>query len=211
MIAVDSLCMKVPGFALSGMTFTVPTGAYGVLMGPTGCGKTTILEAVCGLRQIDSGTIKLHGRDVTRAKPGERGIGYVPQDGALFPTMTIEDQLGFALRVRRWDKAKQKQRISELAELLGIAHLLKRKPAGLSGGERQRIALGRALSARPQVLCLDEPLSALDEATRGRMVELLRAVQNHEHLTTLHITHNPAEAEALGTHVMRIEGGKIKH
>lgn len=209
MIEVEKLTMKVPGFALKGVSLRVPSGAYGVLMGPTGCGKTTILEAVCGLRTPDAGAVRLHGRDVTAAKPGERGIGYVPQDGALFPTMTVGDQLGFAMRIRRWDKAKQKQRTDELAELLGIGHLLPRKPAGLSGGECQRVALGRALAARPSVLCLDEPLSALDEDTRGRMIELLREVQRHEHLTTLHITHSPAEAEALATCVLRLEQGQI--
>ncbi|MFI4859465.1 MAG: ATP-binding cassette domain-containing protein [Phycisphaerales bacterium JB063] len=210
MIEVNGLAISVPGFALKGVTFTVPDNAYGILMGSTGCGKTTLLEAICGLRKVDAGTITLHGRDITRAKPGERGIGYVPQDGALFPTMAIRDQLAFAMELRRWDKAKQRRRIEELAELLGIGHLLGRKPRGLSGGERQRVALGRALAFGPEVLCLDEPLSALDEDTRGRMIELLGRVQAHEHVTALHITHSSTEAEQLGTHVLRLVNGVIE-
>jgi ABC-type sugar transport system ATPase subunit len=210
MIEVRNLAVAVPGFTLQGLSFTVPDNAYGILMGPTGCGKTTLLEAICGLRKVKQGTVTLHGRDITRAKPGERGIGYVPQDGALFPTMTIRDQLAFALQLRKWDKPKQKQRIDELAELLGIGYLLRRKPRGLSGGERQRVALGRALAFRPEVLCLDEPLSALDEDTRGRMIALLKRVQRHEHVTALHITHSSSEAEQLGTHVLRMVDGEIE-
>lgn len=210
MIEVKKLGIAVPGFTLKDLSFTVPDNAYGILMGPTGCGKTTVLEAVCGLRNIQAGTVTLHGRDITRARPGERGIGYVPQDGALFPTMTVHDQLAFAMQLRKWDKARQKQRIDELAELLGIGHLVKRKPHGLSGGERQRVALGRALAYRPDILCLDEPLSALDEDTRGRMIELLKRVQQHEHVTALHVTHSSSEAEQLGTHVLRLTDGRIR-
>ncbi|XAM01357.1 ATP-binding cassette domain-containing protein [Phycisphaeraceae bacterium D3-23] len=210
MIEVKGLAISLPGFALKDIALAVPDNAYAILMGKTGCGKTTLLEAVCGLRKVGAGTITLHGRDITRAKPGERGIGYVPQDGALFPTMTVNDQLAFAMQLRKWDKQKQKQRIDELAELLGIAHLLKRKPRGLSGGERQRVALGRALAFRPEVLCLDEPLSALDEDTRGRMIDLLKRVQQHEHVTALHITHSSSEARQLGTHVLRLVEGKVE-
>lgn len=209
MIQVTNLTLTAPGFALRDLSFTVPDAGYTLLMGPTGCGKTSILEALCGLRKIDAGTLTLHGRDITRAKPGERGIGYVPQDGALFPTMTLRDQIAFALQLRKWKPTDQKQRIDELAELLGISHLLARKPHGLSGGERQRVALGRALAFRPQVLLLDEPISALDEDTRGRMMDLLKRVQQHERVTVLHVTHSSAEAQALGTHLLRIAGGKV--
>lgn len=209
MIQVTNLTLTAPGFALRDLSFTVPDADYTILMGQTGSGKTSILEALCGLRKIDAGTLTLHGRDITRAKPGERGIGYVPQDGALFPTMPLRDQLGFALRIRKWKPADQKQRVNELAELLDITHLLARKPQGLSGGERQRVALGRALASRPQVLLLDEPISALDEDTRGRMITLLKRVQQHERVTVLHVTHSSAEAAALGTHLLRLKGGKV--
>jgi len=220
MICVKDLSIAVPGFSLQGVSFEVPDGAYGILMGPTGCGKTTLIEAICGLRPVSAGRIVLHGRDITRAKPGERGIGYVPQDDALFPTMTVHDHLAFALRLRRWPKDQQRRRIDELADLLGLTHLLNRKPGGragsgggggLSGGERQRVALGRALSFKPEVLCLDEPLSALDEETRARMIDLLARVQQHEHVTALHITHNSSEARTLGTQVLRLIDGRVVH
>lgn len=211
MINVSSLTLRVPGFTLDKIAFEVPAKSYTMLMGPTGCGKTSILEAICGLRRIDAGTITLHGKEITRSKPGERGIGYVPQDGALFPTMRLYDQIAFALRLRRWEPIDQKRRITELAELLGIGHLLGRMPIGLSGGERQRVALGRALAFRPRVLLLDEPLCALDEGTHGRMIELLRMIHAHEGVTALHVTHSSSEAEQLATHRLTISDGAIKH
>lgn len=201
--------MKVPGFTLDQVSFDVSDGSYTVLMGPTGCGKSSILEAICGLRRIHSGTIKLHGKDITRATPGERGIGYVPQDGALFPTMRLVEQIAFALQLRQWKADDQKNRINELAELLGIGHLLERKPIGLSGGERQRVALGRALAFRPRVLLLDEPLSALDEDTRERMIELLKTIHQREGVTALHVTHSRTEAQKLATHRLTLNDGVI--
>src|SRR5215203_3589521 len=118
-------------------------------MGRTGCGKTTLLEAICGLKPVRAGRVLLLGRDVTDLPPADRGVGYVPQDLALFPTMTVREHLGFALEVRRWDMTAAARRVEELTALLGIGHLLERKPPGLSGGEAQRVALGRALSFRP--------------------------------------------------------------
>src|SRR5205085_1321628 len=135
-----------------------------------------------------SGRIVLMDRDVTNLKPAERGIGYVPQDGALFPTMTVQEHLAFALRIRHWERRRIEETVTEIAGLLGLQHLLDRKPAGLSGGEAQRVALGRALSFHPGVLLLDEPLSALDEATRAEMYELLRAVRRRTGVTALHVT-----------------------
>ena len=142
--------------------------------------------------------------------PAVRGVGYVPQDGALFSSMTVRDHLDFALMIRKAPKLACQQRVEELAELLGIEHLLDRKPRGLSGGERQRVALGRALSFQPKVLCLDEPLSALDDDTRVRMCELLGDVQKKTGTTTLHVTHNRDEAERLADYLFRIEDGQIQ-
>jgi ABC-type sugar transport system ATPase subunit len=210
MIEVRNLTVRTGAFALKNLQFTIPTNAYCMLMGPTGSGKTTILECICGLKRCQSGSIVLHGRDVTCAKPGERNLGYVPQDGALFPTMKVEDQIRFPLQLRHWSKADTRVRVDELAELLGIRSILVRRPFGLSGGERQRVALARALSFRPVVLCLDEPLSALDEATRSRMCELLQAVHRHEQTTILHVTHSSEESRTLGTQILRIEEGAIK-
>src|SRR5579884_668875 len=161
MIAVDNLSLRSGAFAVDGVSFVVPAGAYGVLMGRTGCGKTTLLEAVCGLKPVRAGRVRLLGRDVTDLHPSRRGIGYVPQDLSLFPTLRVRDNLAFALEVRRRGRAEIDRRVGELAELLGLGRLLDRWPQGLSGGEAQRVALGRALAAAPPVLLLDEPLSAL--------------------------------------------------
>jgi ABC-type sugar transport system ATPase subunit len=202
--------LQVGDFALSDVSFAVPTGGYGVLMGKTGSGKTTLLESIIGLRRIRGGRVLLHGVDVTELKPAVRGVGYVPQDGALFSTMTVREQIALALVIRKVSRTAIDRRVDELAELLGIAPLLHRKPRGLSGGERQRVALGRALSFQPGVLCLDEPLSALDDDTRQQMCELLQSVQKRTHVTVLHVTHNRAEAQLLGDCLLRIEDGQVR-
>lgn len=196
-------------FRLACPDLIVPTGAYAVLMGPTGCGKTTLLEAVCGLRPLASGTIELAGREATHLHPAERGIGYVPQEGAVFPRMTVRENLGFALAVARRPAAEIQSRADELAEQLAITHLLDRPAVGLSGGERSRVALGRAIAHRPTVLLLDEPLAALDEASRQRMVELLRTTHQSTAATTLHVTHSRSEALALADVTFAIASGKV--
>jgi ABC-type sugar transport system ATPase subunit len=146
---------------------------------------------------------------VTRLKPADRGVGYVPQDLALFPSMTVREHLAFALEVRRRPRADVDKRVGELSDFLGIAHLLNRRPPGLSGGESQRVALGRALAFRPPVLLLDEPLSALDDETRNEMYNLLRSVQRLTGVTALHVTHSVAEAKALADRVLLLDGGAV--
>ena len=210
MISLEGISIRAGAFALDDVSFSVPAGTYGVLMGPTGSGKTTLIEIICGLRTPHSGRVLVNGADVTRESPGNRGIGYVPQDGALFPTFTVRQQLAFALRVRRRPADEIDRRITELAGLLGIAPLLDRKPAGLSGGERQRIALGRALAARPGVLLLDEPLSALDETTRDDMRDLLKSVQREHAVSVLHVTHDRADAAALADVVLVLSNGRVR-
>jgi ABC-type sugar transport system ATPase subunit len=205
MIELDNITIRSGAFALAGISFTVPTGQYAVLMGRTGSGKTTLLEVVCGLRRPDAGRVRLMGHDVTLARPAERGVGYVPQDGALFPTLSVRDHLAFAPTVQRWPARRIQDRVAELADLLGLAHLLERTPHGLSGGERQRVALGRALAFAPPVLLLDEPLSALDEETRAGMYELLMRIRGQFAFTALHVTHSPAEAERLADCILRLE------
>lgn len=210
MIQVHQLHARAGAFSIRDVSFTVPQGCYGVLMGRTGSGKTTLLEAICGLRHVVAGRIRIGGRDVTDLKPAERGIGLVPQDLALFPTMSVRRHLAFALEIRRVPPATIDARVTELARLLGIAHLLDRSTAGLSGGESQRVALGRALSFRPGVLLLDEPLSALDETTRDEMHALLRDVQRSTQVTTLHITHSRAEARALAQRLLVVENNTVR-
>ncbi|MEE9367247.1 MAG: ATP-binding cassette domain-containing protein [Pontiella sp.] len=209
MIAVDNITIDAGDFTLSNVSFRLEAGEYGALMGRTGCGKTTLLEAVIGLKPIRNGKIMVGGTDVTYERPAARGIGYVPQDGALFNTMTVREHLAFALEIRRLPKGQITQRVDELAEWLGIDGLLGRRPFGLSGGERQRVALGRALSFHPRILLLDEPLSAVDEETRGDMYDLLRRVQRDTEVTVLHVTHNPDEARELADVVFNMQDGKI--
>jgi ABC-type sugar transport system ATPase subunit len=209
-IRVQELTVRAGTFRLENISFEVPTGQYAILMGRTGSGTTTILESLCGLKSVTKGSIELMGRNVTALKPAERGVGFVPQEGALFPTMSVGQQLGFALTIRRWETKAINHRVDELAELLDLQDLLDRRPAGLSGGERQRVALGRALAARPQVLCLDEPLSALDDATRAVMCSLLKTISQQTGVTTLHITHNRAEAQNLGDLLLTLENGVVR-
>jgi ABC-type sugar transport system ATPase subunit len=209
MIRLEKVSLRAGSFALDGISFEVRRGEYAVLMGRTGSGKSTILEAVCGLKPVAAGRVLLGDADVTRTKPAERGIGYVPQDGALFSTLSVRRHLAFALEIRGWARGAIDERVLELGDLLGITSLFHRKPAGLSGGERQRVALGRALSFRPDVLLLDEPLSALDEETKGQMYALLKRVQEHEHVTILHVTHSLEEAGRLADRIFRIVDGAV--
>jgi ABC-type sugar transport system ATPase subunit len=209
MISVSNLSASAGDFSISDVTFEVPTGQFAALMGKTGTGKTTILECICGLRSPTNGTISLSGTDVTRFHPADRNIGYVPQDGALFTTMSVGDNIAFALRVRKWKAADVRRRVDELAKFLNVSHLLTRSPVGLSGGEQQRVALGRALAFRPAVLCLDEPLSALDDATRDEMYQLLARVRSETNVTTLHVTHSQQEATTLADVVMRLVDGEV--
>jgi len=210
MISLEHIAIRSGAFALSDVSFAVPGSVYGVLMGPTGCGKTTLVEIICGLRKPETGRVLVNGRDVTSEPPGNRGVGYVPQDGAMFPTMTVRQQLGFALRIRRRPAEETSARVAELAEQLGIAHLLDRKPHGLSGGERQRVALGRALAARPAVLLLDEPLSALDENRRGDMRDLLKRVQREHGVSVLHVTHDRSEARQVAGLLLVMMDGCVR-
>lgn len=207
MIQLDNVCISAGDFALSKISFQIEAGQYAVLMGKTGRGKTTILEAICGLRNVDSGRIVVHGTDVTDWSPADREIGYVPQDLALFPTLTVVEHLEFALRLRKRAASEISRRTSELAEVLGITSLLERSIEGLSGGESQRVALGRALSFDPPVLLLDEPLSALDEATRQEMQTLLLKVKESTGVTTLHVTHSAEEASALADRRFQLADG----
>jgi len=209
MVQLEQVAIRSGAFQLANLSLELPTGQYAVLMGKTGTGKTTILEAICGLRRILAGSVWLNGVDVTQLHPADRGVGYVPQDLALFPTLNVREHLAFALRVRKESEAAIKARVAEFADFLGIGHLLDRLPAGLSGGESQRVALGRALAFHPQVLLLDEPLSALDEEMREEMYDLLKRVQRQTGVTTLHVTHSRAEARALGQRLLVLDAGCV--
>lgn len=197
MIRLEEITIKAGSFSLINFSLEIQPREYVVLMGKTGCGKTSILETICGLRHPASGRVWIAGTDVTKFPPGDRQIGYVPQDLALFPTMNVAEHLRFALRIRGVPRKRMIERSDQTAELLGITHLLERGVGGLSGGEAQRVALGRALAFEPAVLLLDEPLSALDEQTREEMLSLLLSIKAATHVTTLHVTHHSGEATTL--------------
>ena len=210
MIALANVTIRSGAFSLSHVSFTIATGEYAVLMGKSGCGKTTLLEVICGLRRVTSGTISLSGRDVTALAPGERGIGYVPQDLALFPTKTVRQQMELPLHLRGWGHSKINQRVQELAGQLGMDAILARRPHGLSGGEAQRVAIARALSFHPQLLLLDEPLAALDDEIQLEIIDLLRSLQQSTGVTTIHVTHRMNEARLLSNRILKLESGIIK-
>lgn len=209
MIELRQVSIISGGFRLEDVSFAVGDGEHVALMGRTGQGKTTILEAIAGLRDVTGGSILVAGEDVTRLAPARRGIGFVPQDLALFPTMTVRRHLDFALRLRKMHEPQIGARVETVAGWLGITHLLDRRVTTLSGGEAQRTALGRALSFEPRVLLLDEPMSALDEETRTDLHDMIRSIREKADVTTLHITHNRAEAEALADRIIIIENGRI--
>jgi len=208
-ISVKGVTVRSGGFSLRQVSFEIPAGGYGVLMGRTGSGKTTLLEMLCGLREVEEGSIWLAHRDVTGLAPAERGIGYVPQDRALFQTMSVRENLAFAPSIHGWSREEIDARVAELADLLKITALLDRSTFGLSGGEAQRVALGRALAAKPAILLLDEPLSALDDETWEGMVDLLLQVRKRTGVTTLHVTHRLHEADALGDKFFRLADGAV--
>lgn len=211
MIQLDQLCWHASGRTiLEDVTISIPANTYAVLMGSTGCGKTTLLEIMCGLRLPKSGRVLLDGVDVTHLEPRERGIGYVPQDLALFPGFRVREQIGFAPKLSGVAPAELDERVNRLAEQFGISHLLDRLPDMLSGGEKQRVALARALAAQPKMLLLDEPLSALDESMRAEAVTLLQRVQSEHSLTVLHVTHSSSEAAALGHLHLRMNAGRLE-
>jgi ABC-type sugar transport system ATPase subunit len=209
MLALENLSIANGTFRLDGISLQVAAGEYAVLMGRTGCGKTTLLEVIAGLRPQTAGRIVIGGRDVSEEPPACRGVGYVPQDAALFNAMSVADNLAFALRIRRLPDEVIDERVGRMAAQLGISPLLDRSPKSLSGGEKQRVAIGRALIFSPPLLVLDEPLSALDDETRSQMHELLSRVLAHSPTTVLHVTHNLSVAEALADNVYRVADGRL--
>ncbi len=210
MIELRKVSIVAGEFALRDISFKVEDGQYAVLMGKTGSGKTTVLESICGLRKVTGGKVILDGREVTHLPPAKRHTGFVPQDLALFASMTVRQHLEFAPRRHGFEKQRLAEKVEELSGLLGIGDLLGRRIRGLSGGEAQRVALGRALAYEPPVLLMDEPFSALDEWTREEMYTLLKEVRASTGVTVLHITHSKAEAKILGDRLFVLESGGLR-
>ena len=210
MIRVENLNFSVGEFLLRDASLEVADGEYFVLLGPPGSGKSIFLECLCGLNRVESGRVFIDRRDVTHLEPRRRNIGYVPQDYALFPHLSVEQNIASGLRARRRPADQVRQRTAELAEMLGIGHLLSRRIAGLSGGERQRVALARALVIDPSVLLLDEPVSALDESTREKVCAELRQLQQKMGITTIHVSHNLEEAFSVADRGAVLRSGRFQ-
>ncbi|RLE28389.1 ABC transporter [Candidatus Acetothermia bacterium] len=208
-VALEGLEVRAGDFSLRGIELELWAGEYLAILGPTGAGKTLLLETVAGLRRPRAGRVLIAGADVTRLPPERRGIGYVFQDYALFPHLSVFENIAFGLRLRRLPRGELRRRVGELAELVGIGDLLSRGIEGLSGGERQRVALARALVLSPQALLLDEPLSALDPQHRQGLQRTLRELHRTLYPTVLHVTHDFQEAVALGEEVAVLHGGKL--
>jgi ABC-type sugar transport system ATPase subunit len=210
MLAVEELFLEVGGFLrLAGVSLRIAEGEVFVLMGPTGSGKSLLAKCICGLIRPTLGRVEIAGTDVTDAEPRRRRVGYVPQDGALFPHMTVERNLTFAPRVAGEHHASALGEMQGVIEMLSLSPLLERRTDTLSGGERQKVVLARALAAGPRLLVLDEPLSALDEPSRKDVSADLRNVQRRTGIATLHICHNVEEASALADRVGIMHAGHL--
>ncbi len=194
---------------VDGVSLSIAAGELFVLLGPSGSGKSTLLRMIAGLAEIDSGTVRLHGREVTGVSPKDRGIGFVFQHYALFRHMTVADNVEFALRVRKVPAARRRERREELLQLVGLSGFSGRYPRQLSGGQQQRVALARALAHEPQVLLLDEPFGALDARIRVELRQALRGIQRELALTTVFVTHDQEEAFELADRLAVLHEGRL--
>ena len=196
--------------ALDDVSLEIPDGSLTAVLGPSGSGKSTLLRIVAGLERPDSGEILLSGEDATRLAPQRRNVGFVFQHYAAFKHMTVRDNVGFALSIRKRPKAEIRERVDELLELVQLQGFADRYPSKLSGGQRQRMALARALAAKPRVLLLDEPFGALDARVRAELRDWLRRLHEEVHVTTVFVTHDQEEAMEVADRVAVMDHGKLE-
>ncbi|MCK0437961.1 TOBE-like domain-containing protein [Gordonia alkaliphila] len=196
--------------ALDDVSIDIPAGSLTSLLGPSGSGKSTLLRAIAGLDGLDSGTIEINGRDVSKASPQQRDIGFVFQHYAAFKHMTVRENIAFGLKIRKRPKAEIDKKVDELLEIVGLGFVQKRYPAQLSGGQRQRMALARALAVDPQVLLLDEPFGALDAKVRDDLRRWLRQLHAEMHVTTVLVTHDQQEALDVSDRIAVLNKGRIE-
>ena len=196
--------------AVENITFSAPAGHLVALLGPSGCGKSTTLRMIAGLETADAGTIAIAERDVTKLPPAKRGVSMVFQNYALFPHLSVAENIMFGLRVRDVPKAERDIRLKRAAGILGLEQLLDRKPSQLSGGQQQRVALGRAIVAETRVCLMDEPLSNLDAQLRVEMRREIRALQRRLGMTMLYVTHDQVEAMTMADQVVLLRNGRIE-
>jgi sn-glycerol 3-phosphate transport system ATP-binding protein len=195
---------------VNSISFKADAGTLLVLLGPSGCGKSTTLRLIAGLEEVDSGTITIGGRDVTHLSPAERRISMVFQSYALFPHLNVAENIIFGLRVRGVGRAERDARLKRVADIVGLSHLLERKPSQLSGGQRQRVALGRAIIAEAPVCLMDEPLSNLDAKLRHEMRTEIRSLQQRLGMTMVYVTHDQTEAMTMADRVILMRDGHIE-
>jgi sulfate/thiosulfate transport system ATP-binding protein len=196
--------------ALDDVSMEVRDGSLSALLGPSGSGKSTLLRVIAGLESPDSGVVLLNGDDVTHVPVQRRGVGFCFQHYAAFKHMTVRNNIGFGLKIRKRSKAEVDKRVDELLELVGLAHLGKRYPSQLSGGQRQRMALARALAVEPDVLLLDEPFGALDARVRAELRAWLRRLHEEVHVTTIFVTHDQEEAMEIAEQIVVVNEGRIE-
>jgi len=196
--------------AVDEVSFEAPAGCFVVLLGPSGCGKSTTLRLIAGLEEVTSGSIFIGEQDVTARPPARRGISMVFQSYALFPHLSVAENIQFGLKVRGVDPQSRSKRLARVAELLGLAQLLERKPSQLSGGQQQRVALGRAIIAETPVCLMDEPLSNLDAQLRQEMRRELRALQRKLGITMVYVTHDQTEAMTMADQVILLRDGRVE-
>jgi multiple sugar transport system ATP-binding protein len=195
--------------ALSNIDIKIKDGEFLVLIGPSGCGKSTLMNSIAGLESISEGEILMGGKNVTHLAPKDRDIAMVFQSYALYPSMTVYQNIAFALEIRKWPKATIKAEVKRVAELLKIEQLLDRKPAALSGGQRQRVAMGRALAREPEIYLFDEPLSNLDAKLRVQMRTEIKKLHKRLKTTIVYVTHDQIEAMTLADRIAVIKDGKL--
>ncbi len=210
-IVVETLVKRWDGHAaVDGVSFTVPDNSLTVLLGPSGCGKSTILRLIAGLETACAGSVAIGGRDVTRLDPARRGVSMVFQTYALFPHLSVAENILFGLKVRRVARAERARRLESAALMVGLEGLLERKPASLSGGQRQRVALARTIVAQQPVCLMDEPLSNLDAKLRAEMRDEIRRLQRALGLTMVYVTHDQTEAMTMADAVVLLNAGRIE-
>ncbi|MCE4605968.1 MAG: ATP-binding cassette domain-containing protein [Desulfurococcales archaeon] len=209
LLEVENLCIDLGDFHLRDISLSVEEGDYLTIIGPTGAGKSVLLEAIAGFYPLLSGRIFLDSRDVTHEPPERRGISIVYQDYMLFPHMTVFDNIAFGLRKKDLPKEEIKREVKYIARELRVDHILHRKPGTLSGGEQQRVALARALVIKPKILLMDEPFSALDDKTREKLRSLVREVIAEHGTTVIHVTHDFEDVFVLAKHVAVMREGRI--
>ncbi|MEU5940843.1 ABC transporter ATP-binding protein [Micromonospora sp. NPDC047548] len=196
--------------ALDALDLEIADGEFFALLGPSGCGKTTLLRTIAGLEVASGGSVRIGDRAVTNLPPGKRDVAMVFQDYALFPHMTVQDNIAYPLRIKKVDRRGRAEKAAQTADELGLSALLQRRPGQLSGGQQQRVALARAMACHPQVFLLDEPLSNLDARLRLEARTFLKRLQRELGVTTVFVTHDQAEALALADRIAVMEGGRIR-